>query len=103
MKSKPVVVITFFVFLVLVIGYFYFVLRTRAQDVSDQAPFPTFLNQKLALERDVLLVKNLESFSYEHIYMIVEVDTDRHESITVEKVLETGTEIIFTNAKIFTN
>lgn len=79
------------------------VLRTKEKEVSDRAPFSTFLQKRLTLERDVWLVKNLESFSYEHINLIVDDSTNLYEGVTVVKVLEKGTPIIFNKAKIFTN
>ncbi len=85
------------------IGVLYLTLRTKTQIVSDQEPFSSFLNQNLSLERDVLLVHNLEEFSFEQIHKIEEKGANVYEGVTVFKELEKGTSITFEDAKLFTN
>jgi len=66
-------------------------------------PYSDLVNQKLALERDVLLVKNRASYVFKKHFLIVETDAVLDEGITEKQVIKAGTQLILNNAELFTN
>ncbi len=104
MKTYEIVILSIIFLILCFISFLYFVLRTKKKDVTNVAPYIEIMNKKLILERDMLLVKNVNDYAfYEKEYIIVEKDAVLGEEIIDRNLLKAGTSITIKQAKLYTN
>lgn len=84
-------------------GLLYYTLSTKVNDVSQQEQYTRFINQKMELGQDAVLVNNYEPFVYEEPLYLDAVGSQLYEGTTIAHQLKKGDEVIIKSAKEFTN
>lgn len=103
MKTSHMIILSVLVVILAFIGLLYFTLKTKTKNVTAVEPYTAFINQKLILERDVLLVKNRDAYVFEKPFLIVEMDDVLDEEITEKQLIKAGTPLTINKATLFTN
>ncbi len=86
-----------------IIVIFYYALHTKAKTVSSYMPFKAFLGKPLVTQRDALLVKNLQQYSFENSYLLTETTASPDTEITEKYLLPKGTILLFEKAALYKN
>ena len=85
------------------IGLLYYVLRTKANDISSKEPFKSIINVKVTTKSEAVIFKNIEAFIKENDYELVNNSKEIYPEITEKYIIPIGTELKIEKAKIFTN
>ncbi len=103
MKTYKIVILSIIFLVLCIISFLYLVFRTKKKDVTNVSPYIEIINEKLILERDLLLIKNIGYAIYEKEYLIVEKDAVLDEEIIEKNLLKAGTSLTVKQAKLYTN
>lgn len=101
---KPAMIILALVGLLVAafLGFLYYVLRTKVDDLSSQEPYVSLIGQKLELTRDVSLALNREPEVREKPMVLTESEVLGEGVVLVERI-KAGTPLHITAVKNFTN
>lgn len=103
MKTSHIIIVAIVLVILVFIGLLYWTLKTKNKNVTNTEPYTTFMNQKLILDRDVLLVRNIDAFVFEKPMLIIEVNDVLFDGITNKELIKAGTDFTLTKATLFTN
>ncbi|EDM44425.1 hypothetical protein SCB49_05330 [unidentified eubacterium SCB49] len=84
-------------------GLLYYTLRTKVNDITDQKPFTSFVNEKMVLGNDAILVNNYEHFVHEEPLYLDAVGSQLFEGTSIAHQLTKGDTVIIHSVKDFTN
>jgi hypothetical protein len=93
-KTEMKIIIIIVLLFVLVAGWFWFVLRSVTEDVSDKAPYSEMINQDVFTLKEMVLAKNLPEFKMKEKIFISE-DTTLFEGVEKIAQLPINTEVKF--------
>jgi len=105
MKTVSIVLIIITLILALVGSWFYFYLKVKTQDVSNELPFNTIINKKLVLDRDVFLIRNNTPEFHKSVSTVVDGEGligAINKETTIVEVIEKGTPLTITEAQLQT-
>lgn len=106
MTIKKLLITIAIIFIAFVIGYcalFYYTLRTKVNNISDQEPFASFIDKKIILAQDAILVTNYPSFVQEEPLYLDALGSQLFEDISIAHTLQKGDTIVIKKVKNFTN
>ena len=103
MKKLHILILAFVFIILVFVGFLYLTLRTKSKTVSHLQPYSEVIGEKLILDTDVLLIKNLNHYVYVNSFLIVEKNQFLSEEITEKHILKAGTPLVINGAKLFKN
>lgn len=90
--SFKYIILVLVVFLILLLGLFYFVLRDKKKDVSNEKPFVEFIDKNLYTKKRCVLAKNPGiPVKDSHPYIIEDGSSWRIEDVEILKEIPLGT------------
>lgn len=102
MKTLYIIVGVIVVVVVIIVGMFYKVLiYTPTEIVTDQLPYATFINKKLVLDRDVLLLRGIKKGFHKNLSKIVKNEDEigmLNKETTMVQIIKKGTQLTLTKA-----